>query len=342
MFWEKVKNDQLGKTERLLAKSMLINQPLVRPDAISINVTARCNSRCIYCDAWEKPALDVSDPSVDDLRPICTAAQRMGVTTLILSGGEPLIRADLEAIIAAAGKRLQVVVITNGMLLSPKRIDSLINSGLKILTFSLDTFEADCYQKLRGVPYRFAEKTLETLVYAKQKYRDFWINLNCVISRYNIGGLEEYARQFFTRFPGLGGISFQTYDSAWKRNPELAPLPEQRPVLIAEMKQLIALKKAGYSISNTEDYLNEIPDFFYNRRSCQKVPCSSGFTSICVATDLKLHPCYLFPAIADLRQEDLKQVWRSEKMKAQRAKMLKGECAGCSCMFHKPKGAKQS
>lgn len=330
----------IGK-EKLLAKSMRNNFPFAKPSGVSINITARCNSRCSYCDSWK--TISREQPTVEEVRKLSAASKKLGAQLFTLSGGEPLLRMDLEEIIAAvAGQGLWVIMITNGILLTPKRVNSLVNAGVKMITLSLDTFEAEIYQKIRGVSYSFAEKALETLVDAKQKYHGLRINLNCVISRYNIDHLESFAKQFFTRFPGMGTITFQSYDRIWNGNKELLPLPEQKPVLMEALQSLIALKKAGFPINNSEDYLASIPDFFYQRSAVGKQACGSGFTSICVASDLSLHPCYLFPAIADLKNEDLKEVWFSEKMKAQRAKMLKGECAGCSCLFHKPVSLKQT
>lgn len=332
----------IGK-ERLLSKSMRNNFPFVKPSAVSINITARCNSRCIYCDSWKTKSVTPREPTVAEMRQLSAAAKKLGAQFLTISGGEPLLRNDLEEIVAAAvSEGLWVTVITNGILLSPQRLNSLANAGLKMLNLSLDTFEAEIYRKLRGVSYRLAEKALETLVYSKPKYHGLRINLNCVISQANIAQLEPFAKEFFTRFPGLGTLNFQAYDRSWNGNPELLPALEQKPVLNEAVKGLIALKKAGYPIGNSEAYLASVPDFFYQRAAAGKQACGSGFTSICVSSDLSLHPCYLFPAIADLKQEDLHAVWFSEKMKAQRAKMLKGECAGCSCLFHKPVSLKQT
>lgn len=87
-------------TERLLMKSMARNYPLIKPANLSINITTRCNSRCIYCDCWKSGGPAIKEPALEDIKRLYISITKLGVHYVSLSGGEPLLRDDLEAMIA--------------------------------------------------------------------------------------------------------------------------------------------------------------------------------------------------------------------------------------------------
>lgn len=336
MFLEKLSPFQwLNPYERLLAKSMNRNYPFVKPLKMSIMLTSRCNSRCSYCDSWEKGNRSGKEITVEEIMQIYTAAKNLGVQEVSLTGGEPLLRDDLEDIIGVLSQGLRVVLTTNGILLTPKRIERLVQSGLSTLVLSLDSLEPQTYQRSRGVPFQFVERALESLGSVTEKKYGITVGVNCVVSRYNIGHLEQFSREFFRKLPQTGWITFLAYDGVFVKNDELTPIRDQYPVLLQEIERLIALKNEGYFIMNSKENLWSIPEFLFHRQNEKKWVCSSGFMAIWIDSDMALHPCYQLPAIADLRQENLTDIWFSEKMKIQRAKMMRMECAGCSCVFHK-------
>ncbi|HEX3043582.1 MAG TPA: radical SAM protein [Bacillota bacterium] len=329
----------LGREQRLLEKSLERNFPFLKPSKMSIMVTSKCNSRCIYCDSWKMERASapsaVNGPTVEDINRLCAAAKKLGVQEVSLSGGEPLLRSDLEELITLLSQEFKVLVTTNGMLLSEERVARLAKSGLKNLILSLDSLDAETYQQLRGIPFQHAEGALESLLYGKKNHPQLEIGVNCVVNRYNIGSLEEFSRKFFKKIPKVGRISFLAYDRVRNGNHELLPTEEQYPVLRSDIAKLIAMKKEGFWIMNSEENLNAIPDYLYGKKTGEETRCGAGFFSVNIGDRMTLHPCLQLPAIADLKVENLTEVWFSGKMKAQREKMLKGQCPGCSCVFNK-------
>ena len=108
-------------------------------------VTTDCTRSCPYCFYITGHQSRVSTPLDPDeaLRAVETIA-RIGVDTLILTGGDPLLRPDLEEIIShASALGLFVLLLTNGDLLDEERIESLIRSGLPALSLSIDTLTED-------------------------------------------------------------------------------------------------------------------------------------------------------------------------------------------------------
>src|ERR1700722_14104961 len=120
---------------------------------LRVSVTDRCNLRCTYCmpaeglDWLPGPAL-LTDDEVSRL--ISVAVRQLGVTEVRFTGGEPLIRRGLTAIIArtaALEPRPEISLTTNGIGLA-RLAESLAAAGLDRLNVSLDTLSRETFVTL--------------------------------------------------------------------------------------------------------------------------------------------------------------------------------------------------
>jgi len=114
---------------------------------LRISVTDRCNLRCIYCMPEEGlPWIPKSEIlTYEEIARIATAAADAGVSSVRLTGGEPLIRRDLAALVrmlAAIPGIEDIALSTNGLLLA-ERVDELVDAGLSRVNVSLDTLRDD-------------------------------------------------------------------------------------------------------------------------------------------------------------------------------------------------------
>ena len=108
---------------------------------LRLSLTARCNLACPYClpDGQEPPGL----LTLEQRFAVVAAAVALGARSLRLTGGEPLLHPDLEALIQAVqplrrdGLR-EVALTSNGLLLTAQRARALRQAGLDRLTLSLD------------------------------------------------------------------------------------------------------------------------------------------------------------------------------------------------------------
>lgn len=112
-------------------------------NSIVIDVTYNCNAKCHYCK-WgsNKTPGRINQPDNFVLIPKSTL-QHLKTDRVVLSGGEPLLRQDLEEIIThyrQTGVK-SIVAITNGFLLTERRLRSLVSAGLTGLAFSIDSFD---------------------------------------------------------------------------------------------------------------------------------------------------------------------------------------------------------
>ncbi|MCF0198977.1 MAG: TIGR04133 family radical SAM/SPASM protein [Bacteroidaceae bacterium] len=116
--------------------------------------TLRCNLHCRHCGSDCKEVSEVADmPAADFLRVIdesITPHVDPHVVTIIISGGEPLMRTDLELVGRELMKReYPWGMVTNGMLLTERRLRTLTYAGLHSVTVSVDGLEAD-HNWMRG------------------------------------------------------------------------------------------------------------------------------------------------------------------------------------------------
>ncbi len=119
---------------------------------LRLSLTARCNLACPYCcpDSHDPPGL----LNLAERRLVVDTAVGLGAHTLRLTGGEPLLSSQLEALVAAVrplpGLR-QIALTTNGVLLDAARARSLKAAGVDRITVSLDAAEGSVAARMAGL-----------------------------------------------------------------------------------------------------------------------------------------------------------------------------------------------
>lgn len=123
-------------------------------DYLRVSLTDRCNLRCSYCMPEECPRWLPRERLLanEELLRIVELLVRMGIRDIRLTGGEPLLRENLEELagsIAAMEGVRRVSLTTNGVLLAGK-LPSLLEAGISGVNISLNALERDCYRKIAG------------------------------------------------------------------------------------------------------------------------------------------------------------------------------------------------
>ena len=132
----------------------------------------RCNLACAYCNEYDATSLPVPLPAL--LERVGYLAD-LGTSAVTLSGGEPLLHPELEAVVKHGRTRGMVVsLITNGYLLSPGRILALNRAGLDHLQISIDNVEPDAVS-MKSL--RLLEPKLQWLA----RHADFSVAINSVV-----------------------------------------------------------------------------------------------------------------------------------------------------------------
>jgi cyclic pyranopterin phosphate synthase len=121
-------------------------------DDLRISVTDRCNLRCTYCmsEAGMTFLPRAALLSIEEIARVAKVAQELGVSSIRLTGGEPLVRRglpDLVAQLAAIGFE-DIALTTNGMRLAGMA-DTLAAAGLRRVNISCDSLRADRFESIR-------------------------------------------------------------------------------------------------------------------------------------------------------------------------------------------------
>ncbi len=114
-----------------------------------LSVTDMCNFRCQYCmpENYETPTHNLS---LDDIELIATNLNKLGITKVKLTGGEPLVRSDISQIVRLLKTKCnieEVTLTTNGALLD-QHLDNLVAAGLDAITISIDTLDSSKFNDL--------------------------------------------------------------------------------------------------------------------------------------------------------------------------------------------------
>jgi len=135
------------------------------PLSTYLAVTERCTYKCPHCSArFGKRERDLS---TDQWIAIVKAVQDLGTACIGLTGGEPLMRDDIEQMLEAIDDRSMTILFTNGKDLSRERAESLKRSGLFILAVSLDSSHEARHNEIRGDDKAF-QNALQAVRHARQ------------------------------------------------------------------------------------------------------------------------------------------------------------------------------
>lgn len=139
---------------------------------LRISVTDRCNFRCVYCmpkSIFDKNYTFLPHQSLltfEEIRDVAQSFVKLGVEKIRLTGGEPLLRKNLEILVeelaalrTPLGKPVELTLTTNGTLL-PKKAKALKEAGLNRITVSLDALSNATFKAMNDVDFS-VEQALE-------------------------------------------------------------------------------------------------------------------------------------------------------------------------------------
>ncbi|MDQ3060649.1 MAG: GTP 3',8-cyclase MoaA [Pseudomonadota bacterium] len=193
---------------QLSAPTGLLSDTLGRPlRDLRISVTDRCNFRCNYCmprEVFDKDYAFLPQTSLLSFEEITRLAKIFvahGVEKIRLTGGEPLLRKNLEVLIemlarltTPAGRPLDITLTTNGSVLA-KKAQSLKDAGLQRITVSLDALDDAIFRRMNDVDFPVADVLRG--IEAAQKVGLAPVKINMVVKRgTNDGEILPLARHF--------------------------------------------------------------------------------------------------------------------------------------------------
>lgn len=189
---------------------------------LRVSLTDRCNFRCFYCLPHGEPPIAPKEQmlSYEEIEYVCEIFVSLGIEKLRLTGGEPMMRRDIETIIRKLTKLKpalhDLALTTNGYFL-PERARGLKDAGLDRITISLDSLKRDVFKRMTGVDV--LDKVLAGIAAAKEANLEP-IKINVVIVRghneHEVADFAAFARDYDVK---MRFIEFMPLDSGheWDR-----------------------------------------------------------------------------------------------------------------------------
>ncbi len=302
------------------------------PHVVAWNLTRRCNLECAHCYISAGPretAASELDPTacrriVDEILAVNPAPM------LILSGGEPLLREDLEELAAYGARRGATVVVgTNGTMLTDERIARLETAGVRGVAVSIDSLRPIYHDNFRHGQGALADTTA-ALARLRAHRLDFIIQTTVTKgNRSELGPLVDWSA-------GQGAVAFNCYFLvSTGRGASLTDLaPADYEVVLADLaryqeiyrgRMMVRAKCAPQFMRHVYEADPDSPILNYETRC----PCGTQYCRI--TPDGKLTPCPYLPEVAgDLRTQTFGEVWRGAPLfRRLREEALGGKCGVC-------------
>lgn len=279
-----------------------------RPYTLVAELTYRCPLRCPYCSnpldwAKRRDAL-----ATEDWLRVLREAEALGVVTVNLSGGEPLLREDLVTIVREArALDLYTTLITSGIPCTEARLRALAQAGLDAVQLSLQDVHEEGCDRIAGT-----RSFLQKRAFANwTKALGLPLTLNIVLHRANIGHVAEaiaLAEEIGAERLELANTQYLGW--ALPNRAALLPSPEDvaaaREVAIAARERLLGRM----------DILFVLPDYLADRPR----PCMDGWGRrfIVITPDgfaLPCHAAHSLPGIAwdKVKERSLGEIWRDSR-----------------------------
>src|SRR6266851_2979482 len=190
---------------------------------LRVSLTDRCNFRCFYCLPHGEPPIAPKEQmlSYEEIEYVCDIFVELGIEKIRLTGGEPMMRRDIETIIeklaALKSKGLKDLALTTNGYFLPDRAQGLKDAGLDRITISLDSLKRDTFKQMTGVDV--LDRVLLGIAAAKQSGLQP-IKINAVIVRgHNENEVADFAAFAREHDVKMRLIEFMPLDSGhdWSR-----------------------------------------------------------------------------------------------------------------------------
>lgn len=312
---------------------------------LGIDVTYRCNSRCVMCNIWnteKKPEL-----SVEQFDQILADPLFKSVERLLISGGEPTLRTDLPALVEMCFRHMPALqllsLVTNG--LWPERVLSTcediakrcVERGIRLsISISVDGLE-ETHDVMRNIPGAFA-KAIETIdgLRQMQKQYGFYLGVGCVICHLNVHQLDAFASWCKERNLSLGFQLIGFHDSYVDNLAQRAVLDfddNDRQTLYALLERLAAER----SLTNTMAYYWYDMLHLYRDGRARQSPCAFLVDSLVLDAYGDIRFCETADSLGNcLEDGPCSKLYYSAKAAAVRKSMSKSVCRSCNsgCMVN--------
>ncbi|MFC4499266.1 MULTISPECIES: pyrroloquinoline quinone biosynthesis protein PqqE [Streptomyces] len=298
-----------------------------RPWALLAELTHACPLHCPYCSNPLELARRSGELSTGEWTDLMRQAGALGVVHTHLSGGEPLLRPDLEQIVAAAeAAGIYTQLVTSGTGLDEARLSALCDAGLRSVQLSVQHADPRANDRIAGRPSSFAVKERAA---ALVRRAGLPLGLNVVLHRDNLDAVDDLIELGVTW--GVDRIELaNTQFYGWGLLNRAALLPARDQLVRARE----TVERRRERLAGLIDLVWVVPDYFDGVAK----PCMGGWgaVSLTVAPDGTVLPCPAAASVPDLdapnvRDRSLAWIWDHSAAfnRFRGTGWMTGPCGGC-------------
>lgn len=289
-------------------------------------VTRKCNYRCSGCNVWKEQ--DLRELSTEDVKKGLDILKNLGIVELVISGGDPLLREDIDEIIDYATKLFITTVYDNGSM-ATKKIEALRN--VDFVAISIDSLDEAKNDEIKNVPGAW-KRAMETV----EKLHSEGINV-CVtptISQKNLYEIIDLT-DHFTKKGIPVWYCLYSYDASPDEN-QLFRLGKENDDFVITDKQamvqlcssLLEMKKKNAKIIMTKKLLKALRRFYEEDKRTWKCQALSNF--LVVDPLGRVAGCHSHNFAGSIF--DLPNLWKSKEFKEMQE--TSRECTKCNYLCY--------
>ena len=278
--------------ENLNSKAIQLGIPL----GVHLDVTWRCNERCVHCYLDHD---DLGEMSYDEIEDLMTQMAAAGVFFLTISGGEPMLRKDIFPIIRRARElTFNVKLKTNGILIREKEAALIRELGVDTVQVSIYSHRPEVHDAITKVKGSL-ERSLSAIRFmVSSGLKVTMANVVMKQTRFDYPGVQKLAAEvgaMFTIDPTItphinGDRSLLALNVSRE---DLRDIMNDKTIAGATEDQFVAVAPGA-----DEDYMDNIP-------------CSAGHSACYVSPYGDVYPCVQFPLPSgNVRQQKFIDIWK--------------------------------
>jgi radical SAM protein with 4Fe4S-binding SPASM domain len=277
------------------------------PNDAFINVTIRCNAKCVMCDNWKRPP-------TEELAPEEFSKLPKSLRYINLSGGEPFLRDDLAEIVQVLHTSLnkpKIDISTNGFLTDKIEVQmkKILSIGARVgVRISVDGIGAR-HDQVRGTKGAYDKAIASVKLLQKMGLKD--LGIGCVASNYNIDQLQEVvklAKRLKVDFMCAGVVqnSELTFSKNNKPIQDLAELKRQLDYVATEQLKTFSPRNWVRAYIGSGLY-------YFASTGTRKIPCSAGISFFFMTPNGDIYPDMVCGyKLGNIKTESFEEIWFSD------------------------------
>ena len=312
------------------------------PERVDFLITKHCNLACKHCFEGSSPSFEVKRISSSDTDRILSQFEAANIQTLKITGGEPLVRKNIESLIyklkcingieeiyiTTNGVLLHTIILTNALLLNKQRID-MIKKGHIQLGISLDGMTSDTHDFIRGKGA--FDKLIRILKILSLE--DIKFSITCTINKKNLCQIDEIIDY------SLNELGAQTL--FLNRLRPMGRMNQNTNIVLSEQEndnvyKLYLNQKGKY---NKRIILADDSALKSNSHD-NKIVCAAGNSLIAIDENFNVYPCIYGIdnpeyKMGNLIDQNLDVIWKSSKWNIFRGNLTLEDLTDCrNCKLH--------